>query len=100
MTKSFVTLFLVLLLFTSIQNFGQDKPLREKAPLKTEPVNILQYQTEIGTQTPNTAANYVAVDLKADGLSNLRVSISNYSNSLASLNRLAQSLFFGRTRLG
>ncbi|MFC2094110.1 T9SS type A sorting domain-containing protein [Bacteroidota bacterium] len=62
MTKSFVTVLLALFVLSSMSLLGQDKSSRTKAPMKTEPINFLQLQTELGTDVPNFNENYVAVD--------------------------------------
>ena len=66
MTKRFVTLFLALLMLSSVSMFGQEKSFKTKAPLKTEPIGIQDIKTPVGTDIPVTAANYVAVDTMAN----------------------------------
>jgi len=61
MTKRFVTLFLALLLVSSLSMFGQEKSLRTKAPLKIDQTTKVDSWAP-GTDVPVTAANYVAVD--------------------------------------
>ena len=54
MTKRFVTLFLVLLMVSSVSMFGQEKSFKTKAPLKTEPIGIQDIKTPVGTDIPVT----------------------------------------------
>jgi len=92
MIKKFVTLLLALLLFSSMSLLGQDKSLRTKAPMKTEPINIQQFQTELGTDAPSFAENYVAVDTMSNSFGPATPTINPlcvdpYSNILAVVHR-------------
>ncbi len=61
MTKRSLTVIMLLLISILTIN-AQDEVIKKKAPLKIEPSNFLRFQTELGTDAPNTGANYVAVD--------------------------------------
>ena len=92
MTKRFVTLLLALFVISSISLLGQDKSSRVKAPLKIEPINYLQFQTELGTDVPNFAENYVAVDTMSNSFGPASatlnpVAFDPYSDVLAVVHR-------------
>jgi hypothetical protein len=92
MTKRFVTLLLALFILSSMSLLGQDKSSRVKAPLKTEPINFLQFQTEVGTDVPSFAENYVAADTMSNSFGPASatlnpVVVDPYSNVVAVVHR-------------
>ena len=92
MIKRCVTLLLALVLFSSMSLLGQDKSLRVKAPMKTEPINIQQFQTELGSDVPSFAESYVAVDTMSNTFGPATATINPvcvdpYSNIVAVVHR-------------
>jgi hypothetical protein len=92
MTKRFVTLLLAFIVLSSMSLLGQNKSSKVKAPLKTEPINFLQFQTEPGTDVPSFAENYVAVDTMSNTFGPASATLNPvvldpYSNVLAVVHR-------------